>query len=67
MSRAAAERVPATVHDITPQWLTSVFRSGNRVPCWVTVTDVRAEQFAQDIGFSSQLCRLHMSGSDGIP
>jgi aminoglycoside phosphotransferase (APT) family kinase protein len=67
MSRAAAERVPATVDDITPQWLTSVFRSGNRVPYGVTVTDVRAEQFAQDIGFSSQLYRLHLSGSDGIP
>ena len=51
--------VPSTVDGLTPQWLTAVLDNA-------TVTDVRAEQIAQDSGFSSLLYRLHLTG-DGAP
>ena len=33
----------------------------------VTVSDLRAEQIAQESGFSSLLYRLHITGSEGVP
>ena len=57
MTTAAAE-VPSSIDGLTPQWLTSAL--GARV------FDVRAEQIAQDSGFSSLLYRLHLTG-DGVP
>lgn len=52
--------------DITPpQWLTRVFRS--QLGDAATVTDVRAEQIAEDTGFASRIYRLHLAGSVDIP
>ena len=51
--------VPSTIDDVTPQWLTAALDGA-------TVTDVRAEQIAQDTGFSSLLYRLHLVG-EGVP
>jgi aminoglycoside phosphotransferase (APT) family kinase protein len=50
--------VPLGIDAVTPKWLTAALDA--------TVTDVRAEQIAQDSGFSSLLYRLHLTG-DGIP
>ena len=50
--------VPAGIGDVTAQWLTAALDR--------PVADVRAEQIAQDSGFSSLLYRLHLSG-DGVP
>lgn len=50
--------VPTGIDAVTPRWLTGALGSG--------VTDVRAEQIAQDSGFSSLLYRLHLTG-DGVP
>jgi len=50
--------VPAGIHDVTAQWLTAALGR--------PVADVRADQIAQDSGFSSLLYRLHLTG-DGVP
>lgn len=58
MVSAGTTLVPDGVDGLTPHWLTGVL--GHEV------TGVRAEQIAQDSGFSSLLYRLHLSG-DGVP
>lgn len=55
---AGTTLVPGGVDGLTPQWLTSALGR--------EVTEVRAEQIAQDSGFSSLLYRLHLTG-DGVP
>jgi aminoglycoside phosphotransferase (APT) family kinase protein len=55
---AAMERVPSSIDGLTPQWLTEALAS--------KVDRVRAEQIAQDSGFSSLLYRLHLDG-DRVP
>ena len=50
--------MPAGIHDVTAQWLTAALGR--------PVADVRADQIAQDSGFSSLLYRLHLSG-DRVP
>lgn len=59
MTSAPAE-VPSSINDVTPQWLTAVLGGA-------TVTAVRAEQIAQDTGFSSLLYRLHLTGDSTVP
>ena len=59
MVAPAAADVPPDIDGVTPQWLTTVLGGP-------TVTGVRAEQIAQDSGFSSLLYRLHLSGR-GVP
>jgi hypothetical protein len=51
--------IPSGIDGVTPQWLTAVLGGA--------VTDVRAEQIAQDTGFSSLLYRLHLTGASGVP
>ncbi|WP_280825096.1 phosphotransferase [Mycobacterium sp. OTB74] len=53
--------IPSGIDDITPQWLTAALGSSG-----AQVNAVRAEQIAQDSGFSSLLYRLHLVG-DGVP
>ncbi|WP_264021489.1 hypothetical protein [Mycolicibacterium pyrenivorans] len=65
MAESVLRGVPTTVGDITPQWLTRVFRS--QLGDAATVTDVRAEQIAEDTGFASRIYRLHLAGSVDIP
>jgi aminoglycoside phosphotransferase (APT) family kinase protein len=55
---SAAADVPSSIDGLTPQWLTEALGA--------SVVDVRAEQIAQDSGFSSLLYRLHLTG-DGVP
>ena len=50
--------MPSGIHDVTAQWLTAALGR--------PVAAVRAEQIAQDSGFSSLLYRLHLTG-DGLP
>ena len=50
--------MPSGIHDVTAQWLTAALGR--------PVGAVRAEQIAQDSGFSSLLYRLHLTG-DGLP
>jgi aminoglycoside phosphotransferase (APT) family kinase protein len=50
--------VPYGIDGVTPQWLSAALGA--------PVHEVRAEQIAQDSGFSSLLYRLHMRG-DGVP
>lgn len=59
MTSSTAE-VPSSIDGVTAQWLTSVLGG-------VTVTEVRAEQIAQDTGFSSLLYRLHLEGDASVP
>ena len=54
MTSAMAE-VPSGIDDVNAEWLTAVLDDG-------TVTDVRSERIAEDIGFSSLLYRLHLVG-----
>ncbi len=58
MTSPAMTDVPLGIDAVTPQWLTAALGA--------EVTDVRAEQIAQDSGFSSLLYRLHLTG-DGVP
>jgi hypothetical protein len=58
MMTSAAAEVPSSIDGLTPQWLTDALG--------VRVFDVRAEQIAQDSGFSSLLYRLHLT-ADGVP
>ncbi|MEO3757082.1 phosphotransferase [Mycobacterium sp. B14F4] len=58
MVSSATTDVPLGIDAVTPQWLTAALGS--------EVTDVRAEQIAQDSGFSSLLYRLHLTG-DEVP
>lgn len=67
MARASVCPVPASVDEITAEWLTTVLRSQPGAQPALQVADVRAEQIAQDTGFASQLYRLHLAGSDDIP
>ncbi len=55
---SATTDVPSGIDGVTPEWLTDALGA--------TVTGVRAEQIAQDSGFSSLLYRLHLTG-DGVP
>jgi aminoglycoside phosphotransferase (APT) family kinase protein len=50
--------IPLALDGLTAQWLTDALGSA--------VTEVRAEQIAQDSGFSSLLYRLHLTG-EGVP
>lgn len=58
--------VPADIDAVDASWLTDALRGDQSMPDDVTVTDLRAEQIAQDSGFSSLLYRLHLNG-DGAP
>ncbi len=60
-------QVPSGIDEVTPVWLTAALRANEALPDSATVTGVRAEQIAQDTGFSSLLYRLHLSGSAEIP
>ncbi|WP_431233716.1 phosphotransferase [Mycolicibacterium psychrotolerans] len=55
---SATARVPSGIDAVDPAWLTEALHA--------TVTDVVAEQIAQDSGFSSLLYRLHLTG-EGVP
>ena len=55
MVTSAAPAVPSGIDDVTPRWLTAALDGARS-------TDVRAEQIAQDSGFSSLLYRLHLDG-----
>jgi aminoglycoside phosphotransferase (APT) family kinase protein len=57
---SASAEVPSSINDVTPQWLTAVL--GGAI-----VTGVRAEQIAQDTGFSSLLYRLHLTADSAVP
>ncbi|BBX05985.1 aminoglycoside phosphotransferase [Mycolicibacterium aichiense] len=50
--------MPSGIDAVDPAWLTEALDA--------TVTDVVAEQIAQDSGFSSLLYRLHLTG-EGVP
>ena len=58
MTSSAMTDVPLGIDAVTSQWLTAALGA--------EVTDVHAEQIAQDSGFSSLLYRLHLAG-DGVP
>ena len=64
---SAVTEVPAGIDDLGARWLTDALRTDPSLPDGVTVTDVVAEQIAQDSGFSSLLYRLHLTGSAGVP
>jgi thiamine kinase-like enzyme len=51
--------VPAGIDNVDADWLSAVLGGD--------VTDARAEQIAQDSGFSSLLYRVHIAGSAGAP
>ncbi|PND56474.1 aminoglycoside phosphotransferase [Mycobacterium sp. ENV421] len=55
---SATAQVPSGIDAVDPAWLTEALHT--------TVTDVVAEQIAQDSGFSSLLYRLHLTG-EGVP
>jgi aminoglycoside phosphotransferase (APT) family kinase protein len=55
---AAEAAVPADIDGLTAKWLTAELGA--------SVVAVKAEQIAQDSGFSSLLYRLHLTG-DGVP
>ena len=59
MVSAGTASVPGGIDELTPHWLTDALGA--------TVTDVRAEQIAQDSGFSSLLYRLHLTAVEGVP
>jgi hypothetical protein len=59
VSNIPTTEVPSSIDDVTAQWLTQVLGSD--------VTDVRAEQIAQDSGFSSLLYRVHITGGADAP
>ena len=59
MSNIPTAEVPSSIDDVTAQWLTQVLGTD--------VTDVRAEQIAQDSGFSSLLYRVHITGGADAP
>jgi aminoglycoside phosphotransferase (APT) family kinase protein len=63
---APATAVPANIAAVTASWLTNALRADPSLTGDVVVTDLRAEQIAQDSGFSSLLYRLHLSGG-GVP
>lgn len=64
---SATASVPSGIGAVDPAWLTDALRADPTIPDTATVTDVLAEQIAQDSGFSSLLYRLHLTGSTGIP
>jgi hypothetical protein len=66
MATPATARVPADIDAVDARWLTEALRGEDSTPDGATVTGVRAEQIAQDTGFSSLLYRLHLTG-DGVP
>ena len=59
MTHAATAPVPSGIEGVTPRWLSEALGT--------EVADVRAEQIAQDSGFSSLLYRLHLSGGADLP
>jgi aminoglycoside phosphotransferase (APT) family kinase protein len=66
MSTPAKARVPADIDAVDARWLTEALCGDDSTPDGANVTDFRAEQIAQDTGFSSLLYRLHLTG-DGVP
>jgi aminoglycoside phosphotransferase (APT) family kinase protein len=63
---APAIAVPANIDAVSASWLTAALRADPSMADDVSVADVRAEQIAQDAGFSSLLYRLHLTGT-GVP
>src|SRR5687767_11318213 len=57
--------------EATPAWLTQVLRASGTLDEKQSVTDVRAEQFAQGSGLLSELFRLSLTtdadGAAGVP
>jgi hypothetical protein len=55
MRTSGTAEVPSSIDDVTAKWLTELLGTD--------VTDVRAEQIAEDSGFSSLLYRVHITGA----
>jgi aminoglycoside/choline kinase family phosphotransferase len=66
VSRTTAD-VPSEIAAVDAEWLTAVLRADATIGETACVTEVRAEQIAQDSGFSSLLYRLHITGNGGAP
>lgn len=67
MVTRAEVRVPSTIDEVTTRWLSEALRAGGTMPNSLTVRMIRVEQIAQEIGFSSLLYRLHLTGDPGVP
>lgn len=59
--------MPASIEDVTADWLTAVLRADSNLPKDVQVDEVRAQRIAEDTGFSSLLYRLSLTGTGGLP
>jgi Ecdysteroid kinase-like family len=55
VQKSGTAEVPSSIDDVTAKWLTELLGTD--------VTDVRAEQIAEDSGFSSLLYRVHITGA----
>jgi aminoglycoside phosphotransferase (APT) family kinase protein len=60
----ATTQVPSGIGNVDPQWLTAVLREHDTIPDAAIVRAIRPERIALDIGFSSLLYRLHLTGTD---
>lgn len=60
------ERVPMGIDAVTPAWMTAALREDPTVREDAVVDSLRAEQIAQDSGFSSLLYRVRLTGN-GVP
>jgi hypothetical protein len=52
---------PATIDDVTPEWLTSVLRTSGALPEGGRVATVEATSFAEGVGFLSYLYRVDLT------
>lgn len=67
MVTLAEARVPRAIDEVTAGWLSDALAADRVSSKPLTINAIRAEQIAQDTGFSSLLYRVHLTGDPGVP
>lgn len=67
MVTLAEARVPRGIDEVTAGWLSEALHADHASSKPLIINAIRAEQIAQDTGFSSLLYRVHLTGNPGVP
>jgi hypothetical protein len=57
-----SHRIPSSIADITPEWLTAVFTESGASP--VAVTAVEVSRIGEGVGFTGEIHRIALSYED---
>lgn len=57
--------LPATIDELTPDWLTGALRAGGHIAPGTAVRGVRSERLGEGVGFIGVVCRLSLTYEGG--